>query len=566
MADAIDYQSRDWWADGDTPVRHDSRVMYFVDGRSVLLEMTRSFLQAKSYIYLGNWGMTPKMPMVRGKDQKREGNEQGGREALIEHLHIAGLNEEEIQFWLTHELSLQEVLGYAVRRGVEVKVLLWKSSEAFSNSDPKKAYEELKEVGVECILDESAQGILHHPIESLHQKITIIDGNVAYVGGIDPLIEKKGDFDRWDTPDHVFADPCRSTPSATIPHPWHDAHARVDGPAAADVETNFRQRWNDVIVHHHHKDAQPIPEHSLPEPIESKSLVQIVRTIPQHTYRFEPRVVQGITKIYANAFHNIRQFAYLENQYLWLHAYSGIDIPFMGNDSPEMEQNLRELGAALRRGATVALVLPDHPNVGRAFSDAGVQRLRDEASEADEEGRLQVFCLATSTKQDGQEHYRPIYVHAKVAIVDDGWSTVGSGNLNNRGMRDDTEMNVATLDPELTRGLRLMLQAEHLGLLGADDLFILSRLLGKQGQTQAEHAHAMQTVAILEEKLGDPLAAIKMMHDSAWANLERYKAGQPLVGHLLPYFTADEAIQQGLDFQEEHGWVEEVDKSEKHPI
>ena len=56
-----------------------------------------------------------------------------------------------------------------------------------------------------------------------------------------------------------------------------------------------------------------------------------------------------------------------------------------------------------------------------------------------------------------------------VAIIDDLWSTVGSANLNNRGMRDDTEMNVATLDAELARGLRVLLWAEHLEHLFEDD-------------------------------------------------------------------------------------------------
>jgi len=50
------------------------------------------------------------------------------------------------------------------------------------------------------------------------------------------------------------------------------------------------------------------------------------------------------------------------------------------------------------------------------------------------------------------------------------------------------------------------------------------------------------------------------MHEQAWANLGRYKAKQALVGHLLPYLTADEALDQGLNFREEHGWVEEPSK------
>ncbi len=47
-----------------------------------------------------------------------------------------------------------------------------------------------------------------------------------------------------------------------------------------------------------------------------------------------------------------------------------------------------------------------------------------------------------------------------------------------------------------------------------------------------------------------------MMTECAQDNLRRYKAKQPLVGHLLPYLTAEEATQQGLNFHEAHGWVE----------
>jgi hypothetical protein len=48
------------------------------------------------------------------------------------------------------------------------------------------------------------------------------------------------------------------------------------------------------------------------------------------------------------------------------------------------------------------------------------------------------------------------------------------------------------------------------------------------------------------------------MVEQAQDNLRRYKARQPLVGHLLPYLTAEEATQQGLNFKEAHGWIEEV--------
>jgi phosphatidylserine/phosphatidylglycerophosphate/cardiolipin synthase-like enzyme len=446
-----------------------------------------------------------------------------------------------------------------VNKGVEVRALIWDCSNFFSHYNPRAAYQELLDVGVTCILDDSSRGLLHHPIESLHQKITVVDGTLAFVGGIDPLIELNGDFDRWDIPVHHFSSLLRRNEKDEAPDPWHDAHAIIEGPAAGDVEHNFRQRWNDVVQRHHLDDKLLIPEHPLASPLESGSLIQIARTIPEHTYSFQPLIIRGIAQLYANALSNANHFIYVENQYFWLHAYYGIDIPFIGSDSPEMERNIRELGAALRRGATVAFVLPDHPNVGRAFTDAGLARLHEEAPEAAEQGRIQAFCLATSTNIEGVEHYRPIYVHAKVAIIDDLWSTVGSANLNNRGMRDDTEMNVATFNAELARDLRLMLWAEHLGLMSEDDLFAIARLLGDQRQKLSLDERSSGLLQYLRETLGNPLAGLQLMIERAEDNLRRYKAKQPLIGHLLPYLTAKEATQEGLNFHEEHGWIEELE-------
>ena len=60
----------------------------------------------------------------------------------------------------------------------------------------------------------------------------------------------------------------------------------------------------------------------------------------------------------------------------------------------------------------------------------------------------------------------------------------------------------------------------------------------------------------LQETLGDPLVGLQLMIERAQDNLRRFKAKQPLVGHLFPYVTGEEAKQQGLNFHEEHGWVE----------
>lgn len=544
-----------WWAEGDTPVHTDSRVTYTVDGRTAMLLMCRHFITAQRYIYLANWGLTAKMELVRGQDRLPDDATQ--REALLAELRAEGFQEADIEFWQTHDLSVQNVLGYAVSKGVEVKVSIWKASPVFAVSDAHTSYEELTQVGVDCMLDDSSFGILHHPVESLHQKISVVDGTRAFVGGVDPLIEKGGEFDRWDTHAHPFHTPLRQTSEHTTPHPWHDAHAIIEGPAASDVELNFRQRWNDVIHRHKLEESRLVPEHPTAAGVDTPTILQVARTIPVHTYSFKPLIITGIAQLYKNALHNIEHFVYLENQYFWLHAYTGIELPLISGDSPDMETNLRELANALNNGATMGIILPDRPNVGRALTDEGLTKLREQAPQALHESRLHAFTLAATITDGDTTHYRPIYVHAKVAIIDDLWSTIGSANLNNRGMHDDVEMNVAALDPILAHGMRMMLQGEHLGLASDDDLFVLSRLLGRQHQSVQEQEQAANTLKYLHEQLSDPLVALQKMHDCSWDNLKLYKEKQPLVGHLLPYLTAEEAKQQGLNFREAHGWIEE---------
>jgi len=557
MSATNEQQLKNWWAEGDTSVHNDSQMAYLVDAHSTFLTMCRHFLMAREYIYISAWGMTPLMELVRGTDQRAGPDGSPEQEALLAELRAEGLEEPEIEFWCSHDLTVQAVLGYATSKGVQVNILIWSSSELFSHCDPKAAHEQLTQVGVSCILDDSAYGLLHRPIESLHQKIAVVDGTHAFVGGIDMLIELSGDYDRWDTHFHHYSSPLRGNNEERTPHNWHDAHAIIEGPAVGDVERNFRQRWNEVVLRHEWDSQLLVSEHPLPPAMESTSLVQVARTIPVLTYSFASEDgIQGIAQLYANALGNAQHFVYLENQYFWTHAFFGIDRPRLGIDSPDMERNIRELAAALQRGATVALVLPDHPNVGRAFTDEGLALLRAEAPEAAAQGRIQAFCLATSAEIDGAELYRPIYVHAKVTIIDDVWSTVGSANLNNRGMRDDTEMNVATLDAELARGLRILLWAEHLELISEESILTVSRYLGRQRQRRSVNEQAAGLLQSLQETLGDPMAGLHLMVDRAQDNLRRYKAKQPLVGHLLPYLTAEEAKQQGLNIHNEHGWIE----------
>jgi phosphatidylserine/phosphatidylglycerophosphate/cardiolipin synthase-like enzyme len=75
-------------------------------------------------------------------------------------------------------------------------------------------------------------------------------------------------------------------------------------------------------------------------------------------------------------------------------------------------------------------------------------------------GRL----LATTLSAQQGTASSPLYVHAKIGIVDDHWLTIGSANLNDHSLFNDTELNVITCDPEMARDTRLRLSvwSEHL--------------------------------------------------------------------------------------------------------
>ncbi len=115
----------------------------------------------------------------------------------------------------------------------------------------------------------------------------------------------------------------------------------------------------------------------------------------------------------------------------------------------------------------IVLVLPARAERGKWANDQYVSRLR-----AADGGRgiVSVYVLYTSGPTAGAHPFtdRPIYVHSKIAIMDDAWLMVGSANMNDWGFVTDSELNVLIHDAGLARDLRLDLWAEHLALPRAE--------------------------------------------------------------------------------------------------
>lgn len=281
-----------------------------------------------------------------------------------------------------------------------------------------------------------------------HEKLVVVDDRVAFVGGID-LTSYNGS--RFDGSDH----PARGEIG------WHDAAARLEGPVVTDVAEHFALRWREVT-------GETLPAPRAAEPA-GETEVQLLRTVPEHVYGALPRGDFRILEAYAAAFRGAQRLVYLESQFLW---------------SPELVAILAD---KLRRPPSDAfrlvVLLPARPNDG---ADDTRGQLGVLAAADDRAGRF----LACTLRQRGEPR-KSVYVHAKIGIVDDEWLTLGSANLNEHSLFNDTEVNVAFRDTALARETRIRLWAEHLERspeeLQSDPTEIVDGLWRRLAEDEAHH-------------------------------------------------------------------------------
>jgi phosphatidylserine/phosphatidylglycerophosphate/cardiolipin synthase-like enzyme len=383
--------------------------------------------------------------------------------------------------------EIGRLLGDAADRGVEIFGLLWRSHpKAFQQS------EETNAAFVRHILDHDGDVLLDARTRragSHHQKLVAIrhpgrpERDVAFVGGIDL------GFSRRDDTSHHGDPQVMDFPSAYGDRPpWHDLQAEVRGPAVHDLEHTFRERWYgssmldlpspvrqlyDRAYHAGATTTRPLPD-PLPEDPNPRGrhAVQVLRTYPARLrrYPFAPHGERSIAHAYRKALPQARRAVYIEDQYLW-----STDVA-------------RVFVSALRANPDLHLVVvvPRHPDrEGKAAVPAAL-------------GQVSALRILRRYARDRIHLYNvenhegtPVYVHAKVVVVDDVWAMVGSDNLNRRSWTHDSELSIAVLDAEhdprapqdapgtgdgarvFARDLRLRLLHEHLDRAEGDDADLL---------------------------------------------------------------------------------------------
>ena len=365
------------------------------------------------------------------------------------HVHVTGWHITP-DFALTRgaqPIVVRQLLAEVASR-VPVRLLIWAGAPLPVlrpwRGDVRKIRDQLTTgTEIQCALDARER-----PLHCHHEKTIVIDDRIAFVGGID-LTSFNGD--RWDGQGH----PARGAAG------WHDVAARIAGPAVRDAADNFAMRWEATT-------GEVLPPVTRPSPAGDIE-VQLVRTVPNGMYRMTPRGDFRLLESYLRALRTARRFIYLENQYLW---------------SPEVIAILRD---KLRRPPSAAfrllLLLPATPDKGADDTRGQLGTLVQADGDA---GRL----LACTLYAVGADRDWPVYVHAKVGIVDDTWMTIGSANLNEHSLFNDTELNVVTHDERLVQQTRMRLWAEHLQRpindLGADPATIIDTLWKPIAHAQAE--------------------------------------------------------------------------------
>ena len=284
-----------------------------------------------------------------------------------------------------------------------------------------------------------------HPVGcSHHQKIVVIDDIFAACGGIDMT------SDRWDTPEHRPRDPRRRRPTGRLYGPWHDVTMVMEGEVAVALGELGRARWRAAggkeLLPCRVQDASPWPK-NLEAEFENVE-IGIARTAAR--YGDSPQISE-IEHLFIEQIRRARRFVYAETQYFASRAIAEVICQrLLEPDPPEF---------------LVISSLTAHGWLEQVAMDTARVELLQALQQADHAGRFRIYHPVAS---DGT----PIYVHAKLTIVDDEILRVGSANMNNRSMGLDSECDVfidtarpanAHVGPTI-RALRLRLLAEHCGL------------------------------------------------------------------------------------------------------
>ncbi len=224
----------------------------------------------------------------------------------------------------------------------------------------------------------------------------------------------------------------------------HDVSIQIEGPAVAQINKTFATVWKATKEPLTTLTPGYIPEKTGDEN-SSIASVQVLRTLPAVNYNPTaegdedlPHGETGILEAYQRAINNAERFIYIENQY-----FTSPDI---------IDALIFRMKESAKSKLEIIIVVPVRPDLP-GYPDRHVDNINKLKIVAEANGhKLGAYTMwsRSEIKTSGQNkefQIMPVYVHSKMAIIDDTWATVGSANL------DGTSLNHHEIDLLVTGAL-----------------------------------------------------------------------------------------------------------------
>jgi cardiolipin synthase len=281
--------------------------------------------------------------------------------------------------------------------GVQVNVIY---DSMGSMNTPDSFFQRLRDGGIQAVefntINPLESGKKWGLTQRDHRKILIVDGKTAIIGGVN--ISK------------VYSSiPLRRKQSKKAPIHWRDTDIKIEGPAVAELQKLFLDTWEKQ------KGPKLSESHYFPELKEQgNALVRVIGSTPGESNRI-PFIV------YVSAISFAEHSIHMTNSY------------FIPDD-----QIVQALTEAAGRGVDVKIILP-----GISDSNVVLYAQRYHYSELLKSG-VKLYEHGTSL------------LHAKTAVIDNVWSTVGSTNMDFLSMLNNDEVNAVILSKEFAAEMEKM--------------------------------------------------------------------------------------------------------------
>ena len=315
--------------------------------------------------------------------------------------------------------SVADALAAAARRGVSVRLVV----DGFGTLSTMDALRErLRDTGVQLEvfrpLDRWYAWLQPGQLRRLHQKLCVVDREVAFVGGINVIDDRHDLHHGWSE------------------QPRLDFAVELRGPLALSVQLTARAMWARARLGHGWQQEVKALVRSAAPMDETLRLLRRLRGKP--AAGGAPKEGEGADRPMLAAFvvrDNFRQRRAIERAYVEAirQARERVDIavPYF-YPGRAFRRTLRQ---AARRGVRVRLLLQG--KIDYRIAALAARALYDELRAHG----VRIF------------EYTPAFLHAKVAVVDDDWATVGSSNIDPLSLLLNLEANVVVRDADFSRAL-----------------------------------------------------------------------------------------------------------------